>query len=208
MHRRTAAAVAAVAALGASAVAVAPASAAKKQITIKGGTQFKAGKFIKDNQHFQTPAKNKVKSGATVKVVNKTKGEPHTITFTDEGSSCRSPSTSTRALMTNLLTAHQVDPNNEEAPPGVFTVDDGAAARRRRHLEVNSPFTDTSATGDSAFIAPGQNGPSFKVTATKGSTLYFFCAVHPWMSGKLKVQLVRCSRPSPAGGAGDCTREG
>ena len=187
MHRRTAAAVVAVAALGASAVAVAPASAAKNQITIKGGTQFKAGKFIKDNQHFQTPAKNKVKAGATVKVVNKTQGEPHTLTFTTKALVPKSFDVN-QGLMTNLLTAHQVDPNNEEAPPGVFTVDDGQPLADGATWEVNSPFTDTSAAGDSAFIAPGQNGPSFKVTAAKGSTLYFFCAVHPWMSGKLKVR--------------------
>jgi plastocyanin len=187
MHRRTAAAVAAVAALGASAVAVAPASAAKNQITIKGGTIFKAGKFIKDNQRFVTPAKNKVKAGATVKVVNKTQGEPHTLTFTTKQFVPQSFDVN-EALMGNLFTAHQVDPNNEEAPPGVFTVDDGQALADGATWEVNSPFTDTSANGDSAFIAPGQNGPSFKVTATKGSTLYFFCAVHPWMSGKLRVK--------------------
>jgi len=42
--------------------------------------------------------------------------------------------------------------------------------------------------GDSAFIAPGQKSFSFKVTAKKGSRLYFYCAVHPWMQGKLKVR--------------------
>ena len=188
MHRRTAAAVVAVAALGASAVAVAPASAAKNQITIKGGTIFKAGKFIKDNQRFVTPAKNKVKSGATMKIVNKTQGEPHTISFTEKQFVPTSFDINAD-LNANLLAAHQVDPNNEEAPPGVMTVDDGQPLADGATWEVNSPFTDTSANGDSAFIAPGTNGPgSFKVTAPKGSTLYFFCAVHPWMSGKLKVK--------------------
>ena len=187
MHRRTVAAVAAVAALGASAVAVAPASAAKNQITIKGGTIFKAGEFIKDNQRFVTPAKNKVKSGATVKIVNRTKDEPHTMTFTTKQFVPQSFDVN-EALMGNLLTAHQADPESD-APPGVMTVDDGQPLADGATWEVNSPFTDTSANGDSAFIAPGTNGPgSFKVTADKGSTLYFFCAVHPWMSGKLKVR--------------------
>jgi plastocyanin len=188
MHRRTAAAVVAVAALGASAVAVAPASAAKNQITIKGGTIFKAGEFIKDNQRFVTPAKNKVKSGATVKIVNRTKDEPHTLTFIEKQFVPKSFDVN-GALMGNIFTAHQVDPTNEEAPPGVFTVDDGQPLADGATWEVNSAFSDTSANGDSAFIAPGTTGPgSFKVTAAKDSTLYFFCAVHPWMSGKLKVK--------------------
>ena len=56
----------------AASVAFAPAAhAAKKNtITIKGGTVFKAGKYVKDNLHF-APADLTVKSGATVKVLNK-----------------------------------------------------------------------------------------------------------------------------------------
>ena len=42
--------------------------------------------------------------------------------------------------------------------------------------------------GDSAFIAPKQKAEvTLKVTAKPGTTLYFMCAVHPWMSAKLKV---------------------
>lgn len=185
MHRRTAAAVAAVAALGASAVAVAPASAAK--LTIKGGTQFKAGKFVKDNQRFSAPAKTK--SGTTFTIVNKSKShEPHTLTFIEKQFVPTSFDVN-EALMGNIFTAHQVDPTNEEAPPGAFTVDDGQPLADGATWEVNSAFSDTSANGDSAFIAPDTNGPgSFKVTAPKGSKLYYFCAIHPWMSGKLKVK--------------------
>jgi plastocyanin len=188
MHRRTAAAVAAVAALGASAVAVAPASAAKNTVTLKGGTIFKAGKFIKDDQRFQTPKNNKVKAGATVKVVNRTKNhEPHTLTFVEKQFVPTSFDIN-EDLNNNLLAAHQVDPTNEEAPPGVLTVDDGQPLAAGATWDVDSAFSDTNANGDSAFIAPDQNGPSFTVGAPKGSTLYFFCAIHPWMSGKLKVK--------------------
>ena len=41
--------------------------------------------------------------------------------------------------------------------------------------------------GDSAFIAPGQDEFKFRVTANKGSRLFFYCVVHPWMQGKLTV---------------------
>ena len=53
-------------------------------------------------------------------------------------------------------------------------------------LEVDTMFTPDVA-GDSAFIAPGQKSFKFKVTANKGSRLYFYCAIHPWMQGKLTV---------------------
>jgi hypothetical protein len=36
---------------------------------------------------------------------------------------------------------------------------------------------------------PGQSKTehiSFKVTAKKGSTLYFMCLIHPWMQGKVQ----------------------
>jgi plastocyanin len=36
------------------------------------------------------------------------------------------------------------------------------------------------------FFAPGK-GTSFKVTAKAGSVLPYFCAVHPWMQGKITV---------------------
>jgi plastocyanin len=46
-----------------------------------------------------------------------------------------------------------------------------------------------STTGDSIAIQPG--GPhkqiSIKVTAKPGTTLYYFCALHPWMQGQIKV---------------------
>ena len=59
-------------------------------------------------------------------------------------------------------------------------------AKNRGMLEVDTMFTPDVA-GDSAFIAPGQKSFSFKVTAKKGSSLYYYCAIHPWMQGKLKV---------------------
>ena len=41
--------------------------------------------------------------------------------------------------------------------------------------------------GDSAFIAPDQKTFKFKVTADKGSTLHYYCGIHAWMQGKIKV---------------------
>jgi plastocyanin len=185
MHRRLTVAVAAIAALGVSAGGVTTAGAAKKnRIRIVGGTVFKPGKYIKNDVRF-TPAAAIVKSGATVTLINASKEpEPHTITFTKKR---YLPKTFTNALDATLNEAHQVDPGNPEAPPAVFVVDDGAPLAPGAILEADTPFTPDVA-GDSAFIAPGQKKFRFKVTARKGSRLFYFCAVHPWMQGKISVR--------------------
>jgi hypothetical protein len=186
MTRRFTIAVAATATLGIAAggVATAGAAAKKNEIQIVGGTIFKAGKFIKDNQRFK-PLDASVKSGATVTVRNKAKSpEPHTISFLEKK---YLPKSFESAVDQKLMEAHQVDPTNEEAPPGVLVVDDGVAVPDGGTLEVDKGFTPDVA-GDSAFIAPGQKTFSFKVTAKKGSSLFYYCAVHPWMQGKITVK--------------------
>ena len=54
-------------------------------------------------------------------------------------------------------------------------------------LDVDTMFSTTNVMGDSAFMFPDQNTLQFKVTANKGSRLFYFCAIHPWMQGKMKV---------------------
>jgi plastocyanin len=183
MNRRLTAAVGVTAALGVAAAGVATTAVAapkKNEIRIVGGEKFKAGRYLKVDLRFK-PLNVAVKSGSTVKVVNKTKGEPHTISFVKKQFL---PTSFDFAVNDQLLMAHQVDPNNEEAPPGVPVVDNGQPATGI--LNADTGFTPTTA-GDSAFIAPGQNF-SFKVTADPGSKLYYFCAVHPWMQGKIRVK--------------------
>jgi len=183
MNRRLTVAVAATAALGLSAAGIAATAgaAAKNQIRIVGGEKFKAGKYLKIDLRFK-PTNVTVKSGATVKVVNKTKGDPHTISFVEKKFL---PKNFDVAVNDQLLAAHQVDPTNEEAPPGVFVVDNGQPVPAGGTLGADTGFTPDVA-GDSAFIGPEQ-GFSFKVTADKGSRLFYFCAIHPWMQGKIAV---------------------
>ena len=185
MNRRITIAVAATAALGlAAGGATAGAAAKKNEIRIEGGTVFKAGKYVKDAVHF-APADISVKSGATVKLKNKgTDPAPHTITFVEKK---YMPKSFDVAVEDQLLKAHQVDPTNEEAPPGVLIVDNGAPLAPGATWEVDSAFTPDKA-GDSAFIAPDQKTFSFKVTAKKGSKLFYFCGIHPWMQGKITVK--------------------
>jgi plastocyanin len=184
--RRLTVAVAAVAALGLSAAGVATtagAAAKKNEIRIVGGTTVKPGKYLKVDLRF-TPMNATVKSGATVKLLNRGRDpEPHTISFIAKKYLPKAFETPVDA---KLLEAHQVDPENQEAPPGVLVVDNGQPVPEGGMLEVDTMFTPDVA-GDSAFIAPGQKSFSFKVTAKKGSRLYYYCAIHPWMQGKLTV---------------------
>lgn len=146
-----------------------------------GGTKIEPGKFLKNDLRFKPVAT--VKRGATVTLRDKgEQGEPHTISFVEQRYLPRKFSS---AVEGQLLKAHQVDPDNEEAPPGSPVVDDGVAVPEGGTLEVDTMFTPTR-PGDSAFIAPGRR--KFKVTAAKGSKLFFYCALHPWMQGKLSVE--------------------
>jgi plastocyanin len=184
MTRRLTVALAATVALGLGAVATAPTAGAavKNKIRITGGTIYKPGVMIGDNVHFNR--NTTVKSGGTVKIVNKSGPQvgPHTVSLVKKSAL---PLTLKQAeacfqgqgVCAPLFAAHQV-PENEEEPPGVLLFNAGAAGF--------DTMGDTKTAGDSLFIAPGEGG-SLKVTADKGSTLRYFCAVHPWMQGKITV---------------------
>jgi plastocyanin len=190
MHRRITVALAATAVAGlAAAGAAGPAAAAQKkkttnQLRIVGGVVVKPGKFVKDDQRF-APRVARIKSGTTVTLRNRAKTQdPHTISFVQERFL---PEEFETDAMGPLLAAHQVDPNNQEAPPAVLVVDNGQPLAQGATLNVDT-MGDDKVAGDSAFIAPGQKTFTFKLTARKGSELYYFCAVHPWMQGEIRVR--------------------
>jgi plastocyanin len=56
-------------------------------------------------------------------------------------------------------------------------------------LFVNGPGTGPGIDGrlDTLFVLPGES-VSAPVTAPSGSTLHFFCAIHPWMQGRIDVR--------------------
>ena len=95
-----------------------------------------------------------MKSGATVTLLNKgTDPAPHTISFVKQAFL---PKGFEFAAAGPLMAAHQVDEENEEAPPGVHQ---GRQRRGRRGPEraaqVDSLGDDKQA-GDSQFIGPGR----------------------------------------------------
>jgi plastocyanin len=173
MTRRTTVALVATAALGVSALGVGVAGAAtKNRIDIVGGASIKPGESAPDNQHF-TPNDLEVKSGATVKLFDKAKTEdPHTISIVKKSDLPKTAKQAFNCAKCNaILGSHEV--NEQTGQVGKPVVD------------VGQPGFD--APGDSAVVMP-KGKISFKVTAKKGSSLYYLCAIHPWMQGRIKVK--------------------
>jgi plastocyanin len=183
MTRRSTVALGATAALGLSVVAIGSAGAAakKNQIEIKGGAVFVPGVRAADNQHF-TPRKLTVKSGTLVTLRNRTKTDPHSISFVKKAFL---PKSFDAAAAGPLGIAHG---ENDTGPPTAIKVDNGvAAADQNAPLNVDTLGDDKTA-GDSQFIGPGEKRITFKVTAKKGAKLYYFCIIHPWMQGQINVK--------------------
>jgi len=144
------------------------------------GVTFVANRYIQDNMFF-APGTVNVKSGEslTFKFGDANAMEPHTLTIVKKSDLPR-----TSAQVENCKpcqrygTPHLKNPTaapDEHNPIVHWVIDKG------------QPGLDT--TGDS--VAIQQPGPhksiTAKVSAPAGSVLYFVCAVHPWMQGKIIV---------------------
>jgi hypothetical protein len=125
-----------------------------------------------------------VEKGTKLEIVNKTspsKVGPHTFTLIKQN---RLPSTKQEikdcekiklAVCVNAFKAHEVDPMTFEV--------------NRPKVEVGTKGWDKSfgKTGDSWFTDAAGDHNTRKVSANDGKTLYYFCLVHPFMQGKIKV---------------------
>jgi plastocyanin len=113
-----------------------------------------------------------VKSGGTVTWKSADGGgEPHTITLATKAqlphsfASCRKPC--------QIASGHLNDPNNPDA--GI----------KQPVLEAGKPGLDK--VGDS-LVLPPKGTVSAKISAKAGTTLWYVCAVHPWMQGRINVK--------------------
>jgi plastocyanin len=182
MSRRTFARAAAPAlALAVAVAAVAPAVAApapsKATLKAVGKVEFKPNRYVKDGMHFNKDVVT-VKSGGTLSLVDKT-GQPHSFSLVKKGQLPRTMEQMEGCFgpgpCDELAVAHgAVDPETgEERDPTTPLVDVGKAGFDQ--------------AGDSVLIAPNGKA-SVKITAKKGTTLYYICAIHPWMQGKVVVK--------------------
>jgi hypothetical protein len=163
-------------ALVAIAVAVGPATGQSDRgprratLPVVGGTSFEPNRFIRDSQRFGRDV-TVIRSGGTVRIRNRTR-EPHTLSLVRRSQlprrlrqleNCR--------VCEELFQAHGA--TEEDRPPSNPVVNVGAAGFDR--------------PGDSIAFGPRES-VSIRITAPRGTRLYFLCAPHPWMQGRFAVR--------------------
>jgi plastocyanin len=164
-----------------AAVNVAFASSQGGGATVKTKETFKIAinKYFQDGLHY-VPGTVTVASGSTLTFTYSDKEqEPHTLTIVNKSELPRTLAQVNQcAACRKYATPHLKNPH---APPGPgnpivkWTLDQG------------QPGFD--APGDSMAIQPGAHKRnSVVVSAPAGTTLYFLCAIHPWMQGKIIVK--------------------
>ena len=126
-----------------------------------------------------------VHEGEELRIVNDTKPSqvgPHTFSLVTQSSlpktakarkSCFTPA----HICLSIAEWHHFNPKTEKV--GKPEVEVGP--------EGWSTMGSLKKEGDSWFIEKAGAETDRKVTAKAGTTLYFMCAVHPWMQGKVKV---------------------
>jgi len=148
--------------------------------TLGRGIIFKPNQLIAAVFRF-TPERTTVTTGQRIRFVDtdQDNNEPHTVTIVDqadlptsfaEGDACFAET----APCGQALAAH--DPGGDQQPPF--------------NLVVNKGRPGLDRPGDSLLFGGGLDNQSIsaRVTAAPGTTLYYLCALHPWMQGRITVR--------------------
>jgi hypothetical protein len=181
-HRRLLAGVATFGLVAGGSAAAMAAGSAPKHTTINAVTSLKVkiNRYIQDGTRWQHDVYD-VSSGGTITVVNLAASDgPHTFSVVKKSDLPRTVQQINNCKICQTI-AHEHGANpNSNAPPKFLYVENGKGTN-------TAPNVDQP--GDSAFVAPVQKAKvTLKVTAKPGTTLYFMCAIHPWMQAKLIVQ--------------------
>jgi hypothetical protein len=142
--------------------------------------QFKINRFVKDALRWQKDT-YQVKSGGTLHIVNKAHDGPHTFSIVARKDLPRTVKQINECSICQKIGQEFgiTDPNSEAPPPHNYT-EDGVAQDTPANFDK---------PGDSVFVGPNPgDSADAKITAKKGKTLYFMCAIHPWMQAKVIVQ--------------------
>jgi plastocyanin len=146
------------------------------------GVSFSPNEYIQDNMSFD-PGTITVKSGQTLtcEYVKKTM-EPHTLTIVKQSDlPTKASQVENCKPCQKYSTPHLKNPRAEPGPKNPII-----------HWKLNKGKPGLDTVGDSLAIdstaKPEHTKISIKVTAKAGTTLYFLCAVHPWMQGKIEVK--------------------
>jgi plastocyanin len=162
---------AAIVAAAVTAMALGASARSSATLTATTGVRYVINKYAQNTSHF-APGTVTIRSGGTLTVKSQA-GSPHTFSIVRAN---QLPKTTTQIeacrICRTLANEHGVDPKSN-ASPTKPVVDVGAAGIDR--------------TGDSVFLPPNKT-TKLKITAKKGRTLSFMCAIHPWMQGRLLVR--------------------
>jgi hypothetical protein len=171
-------------ALSATGVAVAAkSSAAPAKTTIKVSQKLvvKPNRYIQDGLRWDKDVYH-VRSGGTLHVVNTVATEgPHTFSVVKKNQLPRTAKQVVNCRICGVIAQELgVNPNDPNSQPQFQYVENGTGTN-------TAPNVDRP--GDTGVTGPGKRGESInlKVTAKKGTTLYFMCAIHPWMQAKVIV---------------------
>lgn len=182
-HLRRALGLALVAAVGAAAVVSAATSASADPTSAGKAKPATITAFLKGNEMgFKGPGK--VKSGADLRIVSTTDPEkvgPHTFTLVKkrdlpetnkEMKDCEKLKSD---LCKDIAKAHKANPENGTV--------------KKPDVDVGKKGWDRSfgKKGDTWFVAQKGESTERRVTAKPGTTLHYFCVIHPFMQGKIKV---------------------
>jgi plastocyanin len=155
---------------------------ATRTITIKGTEHFVANTLVSADFRF-SPGPFAIKSGETVTWENTTV-DPHTISVVNQSDlptninqvfSCGAPGT----VCAQFFACHF--PNG--FGPGGPVPPINLACGNAKKGQLADP-------GDSFLIPPPGTGPqrvTAMITASSGTTLFYMCAIHPWMQGRIDV---------------------
>jgi plastocyanin len=167
--------------------AVATAAAASASHVIKAAEKdtVKINRYYGSGYHF-APGTLHVKSGSTITFeVPNSQGETHTLTIAPKADLPR-----TVAQVSNCTVCKQLAVGHLKNPGAAAHGGPLVIAHWILHAgKASDGSAGLSETGDSIAVQSGgaHNSITIKVTAKPGTTLHFFCAVHPWMQGKIVV---------------------
>ena len=134
---------------------------------------FQANVKVESTFRF-SPGTIRVPSGGTITFQDTSSNDPHTITISPKAALPKSQDAPCKACQ--IAAGHLKDPNDPSKGVKAYVLNKGPAG--------------LDELGDSLAIVP--HGPhktaSIVVSAPAGTTLYFVCAVHPWMQGKIIVK--------------------
>lgn len=152
-----------------------PSASARVKLSTIGGADFKPNRFIRDTMRFNKDTV-RAQRGDRLVLRDKTK-QPHTLSVVR------------RKQLPRKM--RQIDGCFEGGPCGELFVKHGAVNPETGEEQdpttpvVNAGREGLNRPGDSILIPPGGRT---SIAITGARDMYYLCAVHPWMQGKIDVR--------------------